>query len=568
MVDRINQSIATVENAINNLATLTNANELIVPLYEAQSLYYYYIEKYGVTNDITKDMMDNYLELDALHKKYKSSSGPVGDTSDVDKLTYMLNEVFDGKELREIPKKEDDEGDIIMNRFYKMIEDPKSAKCEDPESPGDIKPSADKLRGLDQEWSNIQTRLFMTMKFKYAELQSGKLVSMLMYGFPGTGKTHLARLISECLGTYFISVSASQIKSKYMGESSKNVKGLFEASRKKYKDSEDQTPQPKVTIFLDEFDGLVGISEVEGGGQSDIVTEFLTEMEGVEEGVNAGLILIAATNRPTKIPANVKSRITTSIRLALPFPPITQSENDELILGSTPPGWMNGKFINFGCKSPAQLIKGRMKSYNILGDLLIDSKDYISEIDDFILSYFTPAGKILGQSTDDDELKIINKMEIDEYEYISQRKVVNFVTQILWLHLVKDAQQLFNSNEKTNWSIVTISKNDKHEERLVPNIPLLYWIPGITIYRLNEGEHIVHKKDIAGSYLTLEKLKTLMVENRSQLVDRFSKSEIGEIDEMDINWQPKKCESTAEELNISTEEESYSSSTEEESYSY
>ena len=111
---------------------------------------------------------------------------------------------------------------------------------------------------------------------------------ILLYGPPGTGKTLLAKAVASESGANFISVKGPELKSKWMGESEKMLRGLFRRARQ---------VAPTV-IFFDEIDSLAprrGSSGNEHANES-IVSQLLTEMSGLED--LKGVVVIAATNRP------------------------------------------------------------------------------------------------------------------------------------------------------------------------------------------------------------------------------------------------------------------------------
>jgi len=116
---------------------------------------------------------------------------------------------------------------------------------------------------------------------------------VLLYGPPGTGKTLLARAVANETEANFVSVKGPELISKWVGESEKGIRKVFEKARQ---------ASPTI-IFFDEIDAITG---TRGYGEGDKVTErmvnqILTEMDGLEE-LNE-VIVIAATNRPDLIDA-------------------------------------------------------------------------------------------------------------------------------------------------------------------------------------------------------------------------------------------------------------------------
>lgn len=114
----------------------------------------------------------------------------------------------------------------------------------------------------------------------------------LLYGPPGTGKTMIAKAIANEVGAAFYSIKASDIMSKWVGESEQNVRNLFDAVR-----SHDLT-----VLFIDEIES---ITTKRGSHHSSVldrvVSEFLAQLDGFNEESDNVTMLLAATNVPSKI---------------------------------------------------------------------------------------------------------------------------------------------------------------------------------------------------------------------------------------------------------------------------
>jgi len=114
---------------------------------------------------------------------------------------------------------------------------------------------------------------------------------ILMYGPPGCGKSLIAEAISNDLGIPFFHVKASDIKSKWVGESEKNISRLFEEAR---------ANQPSI-VFIDEFESIGRSREGQNhSAEKNLVSQFLSEMDGLGNKED-NIIFIAATNEPWNI---------------------------------------------------------------------------------------------------------------------------------------------------------------------------------------------------------------------------------------------------------------------------
>jgi transitional endoplasmic reticulum ATPase len=111
---------------------------------------------------------------------------------------------------------------------------------------------------------------------------------VLLYGPPGTGKTLLARAIAGESEVNFIQVQGPELLDRYVGESERAVREVFERARQ---------AAPAI-VFFDEIDAIAGDRDGLGGdsGVGDrVVSQLLTELDRLSD--NPNLVVLAATNR-------------------------------------------------------------------------------------------------------------------------------------------------------------------------------------------------------------------------------------------------------------------------------
>jgi peroxin-1 len=153
-----------------------------------------------------------------------------------------------------------------------------------------------KVESSPVEWNSIggmsstKELLLQTLKWptKYPQifkqcplrLRSG----ILLYGYPGCGKTMLASAVAKECGLNFISVKGPELLNKYIGQSEKQVRDLFERARQ----------CAPCCLFFDEFDSIAPTRGHDNSGVTDrVVNQLLTEMDGAQ-GLQ-GVFVLAAT---------------------------------------------------------------------------------------------------------------------------------------------------------------------------------------------------------------------------------------------------------------------------------
>ncbi|MBE6778456.1 MAG: ATP-dependent zinc metalloprotease FtsH [Ruminococcaceae bacterium] len=153
------------------------------------------------------------------------------------------------------------------------------------------KTTFDDVAGANEEKEELQEIVeFLKSPKRFEELGARVPKGVLLVGPPGTGKTLLARAVAGEAGVPFFSMSGSDFVEMYVGVGASRVRDLFEQAKK----------NAPCIIFIDEIDAVgrqrgAGL----GGGHDEreqTLNQLLVEMDGF--GANAGIIMIAATNRP------------------------------------------------------------------------------------------------------------------------------------------------------------------------------------------------------------------------------------------------------------------------------
>lgn len=147
------------------------------------------------------------------------------------------------------------------------------------------------VAGADEEKAELEEIVdFLKLPAKYIEMGARIPKGVLLVGPPGTGKTLLAKAIAGEAGVPFFSISGSDFVEMFVGVGASRVRDLFQEAKK----------NAPCIVFIDEIDAVgrqrgAGL----GGGHDEreqTLNQLLVEMDGF--GVNEGIIMIAATNRP------------------------------------------------------------------------------------------------------------------------------------------------------------------------------------------------------------------------------------------------------------------------------
>ncbi len=147
------------------------------------------------------------------------------------------------------------------------------------------------VAGADEEKEELKEIVeFLKQPRKFVELGARIPKGVLLVGPPGTGKTLLAKAVSGEAGVPFFSISGSDFVEMFVGVGASRVRDLFDQAKK----------NSPCIVFIDEIDAVgrhrgAGL----GGGHDEreqTLNQLLVEMDGF--GLNEGVIILAATNRP------------------------------------------------------------------------------------------------------------------------------------------------------------------------------------------------------------------------------------------------------------------------------
>jgi len=149
----------------------------------------------------------------------------------------------------------------------------------------------DDVAGVDEAKEELGEVVdFLRHPGRYVQVGARIPKGVLLFGEPGTGKTLLARAVAGEAGVPFFSISGSDFVEMFVGVGASRVRDLFEQAKR----------SAPCIVFIDEIDAVGRMRGAGYGGGHDereqTLNQLLVEMDGF--GVNEGIIVMAATNRP------------------------------------------------------------------------------------------------------------------------------------------------------------------------------------------------------------------------------------------------------------------------------
>ena len=178
-----------------------------------------------------------------------------------------------------------------------------------------------------------QIRVKMIYPFTHAEQAKKYRIKtgggILLYGPPGTGKTMIAKAVAGELEATFFAIAPSEILNKWVGESEKNIRKLFDAAR----------ACERAVIFIDEVESLTPPRRdgESGGVMQRVVPQILNELDGFDRKEGQHLLFMGATNEPWNIDSAMlrPGRLDEKIYVGLPDAP-ARKKILEMNLGGAP----------------------------------------------------------------------------------------------------------------------------------------------------------------------------------------------------------------------------------------
>lgn len=256
-------------------------------------VYIKHIEK-NVIQAKKEDIKNKTKKVDSIPLEVDDHVFVDEDNNDISNETVVENQSND--------KNEDNKNIFDINEKIKKDNDQR------------IKDAFEQVIGLEEAKKTVIEKLIWPIQYpdtykKYNKSLGGGL---LMYGPPGNGKTHFARMVAKAIDAHLIVASIADIESSSVGDAEQNIKEIFSEAKN----------HKRTIIFFDEFESIGGKRTKDRTGYvaaNFIVPELLNQMGGFDNSQH-NILVIAATNRPWDIDSALlrSGRFETKIHVRLP----------------------------------------------------------------------------------------------------------------------------------------------------------------------------------------------------------------------------------------------------------
>ena len=280
------------------------------------------------------------------------------------------------------------------------------------------------IAGLDYVKERIKEAIVYPFRYpdeyRYFGVKGGG--GILLYGPPGCGKTMLAAAAAGECDAIFINIKISDIKDKYVGESEKKIREVFNLAR----------GYERAIIFFDEIDALAGErSGSQEGHERSLVNELLSQMDGLEaKGTEKRYLVLAATNRPWDVDIALRRAGRFDTTVFIPHPDLPARKRlfeigltnkpcnvDVAELAAVTDGYASAEIVDI-CEKAAKIpLRERIKEKKARRDIVLADFEKVMEKRQSVLSGWYP--KAVRELSATEEVEMFGELIEAGKSYIS-----------------------------------------------------------------------------------------------------------------------------------------------------